>query len=66
MDGACAGVIIAVTLIKHREFDILFHQFVDGMFQASRHELVFQGDGEHDHLIIVAGFEFGHRNTSTL
>ncbi len=37
---------------------VLFHQFVDGLLQTSGHELVFQGDGEHHHLIIVAGFEF--------
>jgi len=66
VDGAGAGVIIAVALIKHREFDMLFHQFVDGLFQTTGYELVFQGDGEHHHLIIVAGFEFGHGNTSTL
>jgi hypothetical protein len=39
---------------------MFFHQFVDGMLQTSGHELVFQGDGKHHHLIIVAGFEFCH------
>lgn len=40
---------------------MLFHQFVDGMLQTSGHELVFQRDRQHHHLIVVAGFEFRHR-----
>jgi len=40
---------------------MIFHQFVDCVFQCPGYELVFQGDGEHDQLIIIARFEFCHR-----
>ena len=33
MDGMGAGGIIFVSAIEQREIDVIFHQFVDGMFQ---------------------------------
>jgi hypothetical protein len=61
VEGGCTGIVVLVSPFKHREIEMIFHQFVDRVFQCPRYELVLQGDGEHDQLIIIARFEFSHR-----
>ena len=61
VDGSCAGYVVFVAPFKHRQIDMLLHQFVDRVLQCSRDKLVLQGDGEHDQLISIAWFEFCHR-----
>jgi hypothetical protein len=61
MDGGCAGVVVVVACVKHRQIDMFLHQLADGVFQRTWHKLVLQGNWEHDQLIFIAGFEFRHR-----
>jgi hypothetical protein len=60
MDRCRAGLVIFVALVEDRQVDVLVHQPVDGVFQGPRDKLVLERDGEHDHLIFIAGFVFCH------
>lgn len=46
---------------ERKAVHVLILHFADSVLQAARDELLLQGDGQHNELIIVAGFEFSHR-----
>ena len=58
MDGSRAGLVIFVAFIEDRQVDVLVHQSVDGVLQCPRDKLVLERNGEHDHLIFIAGLYF--------
>ena len=60
MEGGCAGIIVVITWLEHGQVDMLFDQFMDGVFQCSRLELVLKGNGDQDHLVVLVWFVFGH------
>ncbi len=66
MDRRRAGHVVFVALIEDRQVDVLVHQPVDGVLQGPWDKLVLERDGEHDHLIFIAGFVFCHRASSVI
>ena len=61
MDGGSAGLVVVVAGVEDREVKAFFDQFADGVFERAGDNLVLQGNGQHDQLIFIAGFEFCHK-----
>ncbi len=66
VDGARAGLVVVGARVERREVNVLFDHVVDGVLQAAGDELGFERDGQHGHLVVVAGFVFGHGRISAL
>ncbi len=54
----------SLETLKDGQVHVLVHDFADGVLERAWDQLVLQGDGEHNYLLVVAGFVFCHGGSS--
>lgn len=58
--GGGPGIIIMIAPMEDGHINSGFHHVVDGILQSSRHQLFSQAHWNHDCLLVIVRFKFGH------
>jgi hypothetical protein len=60
VNGSSPNLVVVVASVEDGQVKSLFDQFADGVFKRAGENLVLEGNGQHDHLLVVARFVFCH------